>query len=283
MLVLKGLIKRNRCPNIVPRSSTEKPHQGHDHRKNNKTKTTAASGGGVVGEEFRTKDSLGSNAKLGGDLDSSFLFPVPLTKWLEDMDVDATAISCGLYKCLLPSRTNRQHLDEHGRRTTSIGNGDGNSNVQLPTQFAYLVAPDVMEKRFWSAVVDGWELASELSKKFSIQHFLRAAPRRLKCTEDLSARLQNAKRAGHGGRQIPNKFDNLSPEIDLIVQPIEVAPDNALLFKCVGNVVELLPSNKNTKLPPLSTASERLEFENRLRFELEATVALMNSTEGRCL
>ena len=74
-----------------------------------------------------------TNSHIKGPLQVPFDFPVPPSEWLEDMDTNHTSMTCGYFKCLLPSKTNQQRSEERRGRQRNT------TTAQLPHQYGYLV------------------------------------------------------------------------------------------------------------------------------------------------
>jgi hypothetical protein len=276
---------------------------------------TSSSRDYAVGNDSPKRDALESEyeSDIGGggeDVPFQFQFPPHPSKWLDDIDTSATT-SCGAFKCFFPSRTNRQRLDEHRRRIHSSNiNSTRTRTQQQPTTtpYGYLVSEYVSKKSDdqWVAILDGWTLAKELSKNFSIRHYLRAAPEKLQCDKDCMRILLGASPRSHGGDKMrnhplqrasknakKNKSRKMAASTTLIVQPLEVASSDAILFgfsysnrntDAMDTMKELFSSRDSTLFSPLS-GSKLMEFEKRLRFDFNATVAALmdNSTGGHCL
>lgn len=111
---------------------------------------------------------------------------------------------------------------------------------------------------------------------------MRGPPARVGSTKHLSKTLVRLKTTlgndiGNGFRGPNFSMLRAKPNATLVVQPIEVAPDRSIVVK------KAVSSTWLSSVPLLSLASERLDFERRLQSDLNATLVLLNSAEGRCL
>ena len=138
----------------------------------------------------------------------------------------------------------------------------------------------------------GYDLACELATKFGIVHGLLAPPREFAADRNfLATRLNmnsttSAPSAPHPDkkRKPTIRFTEGKP---VIVQPIRLAPAEAVFFGCdrkyeAGLGADKLKediANGTERLPP-----EQLQlFEKRLVSNLKATLRMLNSKEGHCM
>jgi len=183
------------------------------------------------------------------------LFPPPPSRWIKDI---SSPMFCGSYKCAFGSNMNR------GRNRT---------------QFGYLLA---QQKEFKRSAHQTRHVQM-LHELHGISHFMQGQPQLFNVTATQMAAMDV--------KGLKRSFFKYKPttikEKDgpLIVQPIQLAPENSILFGCM--------ENKNAhaweELRELAKRQQRLTsvelqaFEERASFDLNATQSALHSAEGACL
>lgn len=192
-------------------------------------------------------------------------FPLPPAAWLDDVHTGTGALACGNVKCLYGSRADGLH------RTTAR------------PHHGYLVA---QQNRPQEVIAEGWDLARDLEAQFAIRHLFLAAPRRMNCTAGLVARLgRDAKLSFVATKQTADQ--DRWRKTQLIVQPVELAPENSILFGCYrvkkAAAYAALENYFAAHYPGRSAAAGRREFAAQLQFDHNATVRMLTSPEGACM
>lgn len=172
--------------------------------------------------------------------------------WLEDIDTTTTP-KCGQIKCLFVSRTN-------------------------PSNYGYTVSQHP-NKPVQEMLQKATSKAQELSNTFGVRNTLLGEPFTMPCTERLQ-RILNQNLPSHCVMGKPRKPYHVG--VNLTLQPIEIAPKDSILFG-MSERKNLTAWKELEQLKVSLSEASLQETEARLRFDLNATLSMIHSTEGRCL
>jgi hypothetical protein len=138
-------------------------------------------------------------------------------------------------------------------------------------------------------LVKATDLAQQLSDAFHIRHLLVGQPQRLNITKDQihSKGMDNLYMSANQRRRIrfvPTDSSDLD-NTQLIVQPIQLAPRDAIVFGCATKkknfaMATLQGYLANTTAMP---ASRRLKFVENMLTDLDASNRMVNSAMGSCM
>ena len=215
--------------------------------------------------------------------------PMNDTEWLDDIDYTTAHPNyksdiCGTQKCLFESIINNNNSLSHDR-------------------YGYLIAIERERKigsmaDYLSLNKQGWDKGHELASKFDIKHLMLTEPHLI----DTDLRLEISKEPYFGTlskerrhTSTPNNHEDLTKHNhQLIVQPIQLAPEGSYLFGCskaklrnaktsLGNI-----DWDNTVFSAAKGKEQNEEqflqqFETQLRQDLNATLRTLWSSEGFCL
>jgi hypothetical protein len=209
-------------------------------------------------------------------------FPVLPSEWVEDI---SSLISCGGYKCVFSSNASEQ-IDSNGNSNSSASSGQ--------TRYGYTISQQSHRNQSFNDLVKATDLAQQLSDTFHIRHLLAGQPRKFNITEEQIYRKGLHKMVKHTDqsrrvRFVPTDSSDLD-NTQLIVQPIQLAPTNALVFGCAlkkkrfaKKALENYLANANANANATGMQASRLKFAERMLTDLDASRKMVNSTMGSCM
>jgi len=199
------------------------------------------------------------------------VFPLQFSQWVEDIDTSNT--KCGVFKCAFHSMTNQQLIVDNQRH-------DDNSK-----RYGYLLSQE--KPGYDSDMADeSWDMAKELSEKFSIRQLMLAPPNAMNLTRTFAMKLNaNVLSATRGSHALP-RFTAIATQ-KLIVQPLQLVPEGSFFVGCAkvkyDEALDELKEYESNTNQTLLSSSELQRFEDQLRHDFSATMAMLNSNEGSCL
>jgi len=215
---------------------------------------------------------------------SPLQFPMHSSKWLDDI---ASVVRCGYFKCAHASKTSLTYDSDNPNRI----------------KYGYLISEErtvqALSREYRSSQVLEWtaDKAQHLSRNYAIKHLLIGRPKTFNVnatkeaignlTKTLSGKEnQMHPTKGKPGMSLSKYKALLKATKELIVQPIELAPEGSIVWGCWGKVKE----NANDQVKRTATKHNKLsppalkKMIDTMLFDLKATQEMMaNLTDGLCL